>query len=160
MTVQTTSSITTINELTQQSNNNSNINSPQSGATGSIFLGKAFRIFPSEPQFRDWKPQSNNLSNGDRTIHTGTGTNHATYPKNNHPFQPMHDPSCTKWSVVTTIFEPSEAVLRAAQVRQRLVPSDCCRFGDPHRLLGTGWIEPESVCALFIGRVPATNNNR
>jgi hypothetical protein len=93
----------------------------QSGATGSLFLGKVFREFPGEAKFRDSQPK---LTEPDEDSTYTSNANlrsgqQASPKKHQRPssLRPTHtSPECTKWSVVTTIFAPSEAVLRAAQL--------------------------------------------
>ena len=59
-----------------------------SSATGHVFRGNRTRTFTGARKFQNWTPSGGRLA-------------------------PM-EPSCTHWVVVTTIYEPSEAVRRAA----------------------------------------------
>ena len=64
------------------------------GASGSLFSGSKIRSLP-----KDWKePTVNNNK-----------------IENNLLFPPLRS-ACTKWSVVTTIFEVSEGIMRASQL--------------------------------------------
>ncbi|KAG7351835.1 STELLO glycosyltransferase domain containing protein [Nitzschia inconspicua] len=71
------------------------LNDAVNSATGKLFWGQPIRTFSGERVFRDYQP-----------------------PKQHSPTKPMTSlaKKCDRWNVVTTIFAPSEAVLRAASV--------------------------------------------
>jgi len=73
-------------------------------ATGKDFLGKKIRSYEGNRRFSSIRYDSDDEE-------------HAPAEKKPHPFIHVRDIQCTKWNVVTTIFEPSEAVKRACNVR-------------------------------------------
>lgn len=70
-------------------------------ATGTLFEGKQFRTFTEERIFA--------------TTTTTVGKK-STLRKQDHRTSPPPAVMCDRWNVVTTIFAPSEAVIRAAKV--------------------------------------------
>ena len=85
-------------DLLLSSSSSSSINS----ATGRLFKGEKIRTFDGERRFAAGR------SAGSSSIRSG-----ANQKKTDDDHEHIH---CTKWNVVTTIFEPSEAVRRASKV--------------------------------------------
>jgi hypothetical protein len=77
----------------------------QTGAnSGAVFVGSPYRSYDGKRVFRDGKQEASSRSLDKEQLFKR--------------LSPHHDrkTTCTKWSVVTTIFYPSDAIIRAAEL--------------------------------------------